>query len=238
MPLHIAFDDLTYLLQRCEVTTVRATREEPEYEKGSVVPSGPWMPITEADGLSLAAPACTPAATLVEIVRPPAPRTGALEHLATPLGDENTQYLGQSLARPNMMTTTQNYQDGKLIGLHVDNWDKLSHGQKPHGRRRLALNLGPGARYLIVGALDAQAVGRAVHPDDFALRHPSTDDYREHVAAGHPVSVYRIRLAPGEGYMAPTEYLLHDGSTEGEDRPSAAAFWPGRWTSKILPSLI
>lgn len=238
MPLHIAFNDLDALRERCETATVRTTKQDPAYEEGAVVPSGPWRPLTEADGLSLAVRAWTPAATLVEIVRPPAPREEGLEHLARPLGDDDAQYLGQALSTPNLITTTENHQDGRLIGLHLDNWDKLTYARKPRGRRRLALNLGPGTRYLIVGALDAQAVCRAVHPGDYAYRHPSTDDYRQHVAAGHPIRVHRIRLAPAEGYIAPTEHLLHDGSTEGQDHPSAAAFWLGRWASGTLSSLI
>ncbi|MEV6394094.1 hypothetical protein AB0M39_04815 [Streptomyces sp. NPDC051907] len=173
----------------------------------------------------------------MEIVRPPALREEDPERLARPLGND-AQYLGQALSKPNMITTTENYQDGRLIGLHLDNWDKLIYGQKPRGRRRLALNLGPGTRYLVVGTLDAQAVCRAVHPEDYMYRYPSTEDYRKHVASGHPIRVYRIRLAPGEGYIAPTEYLLHDGSTEGQEHPSAAAFWLGHWSPGTLPSLI
>jgi hypothetical protein len=87
-----------------------------------------------------------------------------------------------------------------------------------------------------LGTLDAQAVCRAVHPNDYARRHPHTDDYRTY-AAGHTIHVIRVRLAPGEGYIAPTEYLLHDGSTEDQEA-SAVAFWLGRWRSGILPSLI
>lgn len=238
MPLHIAFNDLGALRERCETTTVRTVEQDPAYEEGSVVPSGLWHPLTEADGLSLAAPARTPATRLVEIVRPPAPSEEGLKHLTRSLGDDEAQYLGQALSRPNMITTTENYRDGRLIGMHLDNWDKLIYARKPHGRRRLALNLGPGTRYLIVGTLDAQAVCRAVHPGDYAYCYPSTDDCRQHVAAGHPIHVHRIRLAPGEGYIAPTEYLLHDGSTEGQDQPSAAAFWLGHWAAGTLPSLI
>ncbi|MFJ3877432.1 hypothetical protein ACIPW5_08250 [Streptomyces sp. NPDC090077] len=50
---------------------------------------------------------------------------------------------------------------------------------------------------------------------------------------GDPDAVYL-----GQGYLAPTEYLLHDGSTEGEDDPSAAAFWLGHWPSGALPSIV
>ncbi|GAA2250183.1 hypothetical protein GCM10010232_42560 [Streptomyces amakusaensis] len=238
MPLHLAFNDLDALRERCETATVRTAKQDPAYEEGSVVPSGLWQPLTEADGLSLAVRSGTSAAMLVEIVRPPAPSKGDLEHLARPLGDDEAQYLGQALSKPHSVTTTENYQDGRLIGLHLDNWDKLIYKQKPRGRRRLALNLGPGTRYMLVGTLDAQAVCRAVHPEDYTHRYPSTDDYRKHVAAGQPVRVHRIRLAPGEGYIAPTEYLLHDGSTEGQDHPSAAAFWLGRWAAGTLPSLV
>ncbi|MFJ5834492.1 hypothetical protein [Streptomyces sp. NPDC093089] len=186
----------------------------------------------------LTAPAGAGAGMLVEIVRPPVPTGRGLGELAKPLGDDHAEYIGQALAKPGMRTTTDNYRDGRLIGLHLDNWDKLPYGRKATGRRRLALNLGPGDRFIILGSLDAEAVCRVVHPDSYERRHPHTDDYRAYVAAGHPLRCVRIRLAPGEGYVAPTEYLLHDGSTEGQDKTSAMAFWLGHWRRGILPSLV
>lgn len=238
MPLHLAFNDFDALRERCDMAAVRTTRGEPEYEEGAVIPSGMWQPLTESAALTVTAPRWAPHSTLVEIIRPTSFDGHDLEHFPQPMGDESAQYLGQALAKPGMRTTTDNHQEGRLIGLHLDNWDKLIFGRKPRGRRRLALNLGPGTRYIILGSLDAQAVCRAVHPKDFAYRYPHTDDYRTHVAAGHPIRVYRIRLAPGEGYIAPTEYLLHDGSTEDQAEPSAMAFWLGRWPSAKLPSLV
>ncbi|MFD9621860.1 hypothetical protein ACFWB2_31930 [Streptomyces virginiae] len=237
MPLHLAFTDLDALRARCETADVRAAKGEPGYEDGAVIPSGMWQPLTEDTARNLAAPPWTPPSTLVEIVLPPTP-VEPLDTLAAHMGDPGAQYLGQALAKPNMVTTTDNYQDGRLIGLHLDNWDKLNYGQKTTGRRRLALNLGPGTRYILLGALDAQAVCRAVHPRDYTRRCPSTDDYRVHTAAGHPIRIIRVRLDPGEGYIAPTEYLLHDGSTEGQDQPSAMAFWLGHWSRGALPALV
>ncbi|OII65510.1 hypothetical protein BJP40_00995 [Streptomyces sp. CC53] len=238
MPLHIAFHNLDALRERCDIATVStASDTEAAYEPGAVIPSGPWRPLPDTAGHAFTPPPETPANTLVEIVRPPVPAHDRLDDLARPLGDDQAQYIGQALAKPDMLTTTDNYQDGRLIGLHLDNWDKLAYEQKPLGRRRLALNLGPGTRYIILGALDAQAVCHAVHPNDYTSRYPHTDDYRTHVAAGHPIQVIRIRLSPGEGYIAPTEYLLHDGSTEGQDS-SAVAFWLGRWPRAALTTLI
>ncbi|MCP9944938.1 hypothetical protein LUX12_09370 [Streptomyces somaliensis] len=238
MPLRIAVNDSAALRARCDMAEARAAMDEPEFEDGAVIPGGLWQPLTKEAERGLIARAGTPSSTLVEIVRPPLPTGDNLNRLAAPMGDEDARYLGQALAEPGMLTTTDNYRDGRLIGLHLDNWDKLPYGRKPFGRRRLALNLGPGTRYIILGDLDAQAVCRTVHPQDFADRHPHTDDYRTYVAAGHPVRCFRVRLDPGEGYIAPTEYLLHDGSTEGADKPSAVAFWLGRWPPGTLPSLV
>lgn len=174
----------------------------------------------------------------MEVVTPPDTAITPLEDLAARLGDPDAVYLGQAPSRPRMLTTTDNHTDGRRIGLHLDNWDKLSYSAKHTGRRRLCLNLGPGVRYLVVCELDAQTLCRAVHPDDFSNRYPHTDDLRRYVADGQSLRCLRIRLDPGDGYIAPTEYLPHDGSTQGQSEPSTAAFWLGHWPRNSLPSLI
>ncbi|WEB38780.1 hypothetical protein MOV08_05315 [Streptomyces yunnanensis] len=239
MPLHIVYDDETALRSRCEIATVRTARpDEVTYETGAVVPSGTWRSLTQAEIKSITAPRQTLDSTVVEIVQPPFQDGLPLEQLAQPLGDADAEYLGQALAEPGMATTTNNYQDGRLIGLHLDNWDKLRFADKHTGRRRLCLNLGPGTRYIILGDIDAQATCRAIYPTAYAHRYPHTDDYRAYVASGRSFRIVRIRLAPGEGYLAPTEYLPHDGSTDGAPLPSAAAFWLGRWPRRVLPTLV
>jgi hypothetical protein len=55
-----------------------------------------------------------------------------------------------------------------------------------------------------------------------------TDDIRRYAAEGHPLRCVGIRLAPGDGYIAPTELLPHDGSTASSDSPSVVGFWLGR----------
>ncbi|MFD7015853.1 hypothetical protein [Streptomyces sp. NPDC059928] len=239
MPLNIAYGDSAALRARCEVAGVRTTRpNESAYEVGAVVPCGLWRPMAEADAKAVTAAYRPLDSTLVEIVRPPFRRGNSLEDLTRPLGDSVAVYLGQALAKPDMATTTDNYQDGRLLGLHLDNWDKLKYADKHTGRRRLCLNLGPGIRYIILGAVDAQTVCRSVHHNDYPRRYPHTEDFRAYVASGRPIPIFRIRLDPGDGYLAPTEYLLHDGSTEDQPLPSAAAFWLGHWPRGILPSLI
>ncbi|WP_159037021.1 hypothetical protein [Streptomyces specialis] len=171
-----------------------------------------------------------PVGTLTELVAlPDAPAPAALAGLPESLGDSHAQYLGHAQSPPGALTTTLNRATGRRIGLHIDNWDKLPCSTRHQARRRLCYNLGPGARYLILGDADIRTIARA--------RHPHTDDLRAY-AADHPLRCVRIRLDPGEGYLAPTELHPHDGSTQHQDQPSTVAFWLGHWPRGILRSLV
>ncbi|MEV7770168.1 hypothetical protein [Kitasatospora sp. NPDC086791] len=218
MSLHIAAP-AEALRRRCEATTVRTTSGECGYEDGAVVPSGPWQPLSDALFRRVMAP--TTADTLIELVE----ATAIEPHV---LNAPHVTRLGCADSPGLALTTTVNYPDSTRIGLHLDNWDKLNYRDKASGRRRLCVNLGPGTRYLLVCDIDIQAICRAVRPD-YATCYPHTDDLRAYAAATLPMTCLRIRLAPGDGYVAPTEFLPHDGSTEDCAAPSSAAFWLGRW---------
>ncbi|WP_329423316.1 hypothetical protein [Streptomyces sp. NBC_01268] len=127
MPLHVAVEDFRALRARCEHSTIRNAKGGTRYEDGAVVPVGAWRPITEAQARALAAPPGTSPDVTVEIVRPPGLEQPGfeLDTLTAGLGDEDAHYLGQALAAPGMPTTTVNPNGGRLLGLHLDNWDKL-----------------------------------------------------------------------------------------------------------------
>jgi hypothetical protein len=110
------------------------------------------------------------------------------------------------------------------IGLHIDNFDRMSWATRHRSRRRLCLNFGPGTRYLVFANVDVYDICRfqGCAPPD---AHPHTGDVRRYVAAEGPVLCLRVRLSPGQGYIAPTELLPHDGSTMNDPLPSVAAFW-------------
>jgi hypothetical protein len=82
---------------------------------------------------------------------------------------------------------------------------------------------------------DIEQISRAMGA---TIRHPHTNDVRRYVREGHPLRCIRIRLDPGEGYIAPTEFIPHDGSTWGIHAPSRVAFWLGRWPTGTLRTLI
>lgn len=238
MNLTIAHTDPAALIARCETTGVRTAGCEPEYEPGAILPAGPWQPLPTELAAHLKPSADTADSTLVELVRlPDGAAPISLAALTDPLGDPAAVHLGRATGPAEAVTTTPNYQDGRRIGLHVDNWDRLSYQMKHTGRRRLCFNLGPGTRYLLLSDLDIRTICRALYQEP-ANRYPHTDDLRAYVADRQPLRVLRIRLDPGDGYIAPTELLPHDGSTEGQSQPSTAAFWLGHWPRGVLTSLV
>ncbi|MBV9025594.1 MAG: hypothetical protein JO362_17785 [Streptomycetaceae bacterium] len=229
----LAFDDIR---DRCDIAPARLIESEPGYDDGAVVPSGDWVPLTPDEAEQYRADDSTPNSVRIELVRRPLPKldpddlAGRLDTAARldPLdGRWPTALLGCAASLANWVTTTENSATGRRIGLHVDNFDRLPYPRRHQGRRRLCLNLGPGPRYLLIGDHDVQQTCRTLHAH-LERHYPHTEDIRRYVAAGHPLRCLRIRLEPGDGYIAPTELLPHDGSTTGIDQPSVAAFWLGR----------
>lgn len=232
----LLLDTFDAIRGRCDIAPVRLTGSEPGYDGGAVVPDDDWKSLSADDAERHRADDSTPDSARIELVHRPLPAldpddlAGRLEtaaRLDPPNGCWPNKLLGCAASPGNWATTTEDSGTGRRIGLHVDNFDRLSYPRRHQGRRRLCLNLGPGPRYLLVGDHDIQQICRTLHaaPD---RRYPHTEDIRRYVAAGHPLRCLRIRLEPGDGYIAPTEFLPHDGSTAGIDQPSVAAFWLGR----------
>jgi hypothetical protein len=236
--VRIAHTDPGLLGERCWVTTLRPAGADEPYETGAVVPEDRWEPLPSHFATALQPSDATDHRSLVELVAlPPGAPPTSFAGLADALDDPHARYLGHHTSPPGLPTTTPNPANGCLIGIHVDNHDRLPFGMRHLGRRRLCFNLGPAPRYLLLGDRDIRTISRTVR-SDHRLRHPHTDDLRTYVAEERPINVLRIRLEPGEGYIAPTELLPHDGSTQDSAQPSTAAFWLGDWQVRALPWLV
>lgn len=237
MAVSSVFGQCESLRERCEIGSVQLSHGEADYDEGAILPAGDWRPLNVGEAQQFEAEPGTPDGALIELVRQPLPvmRPEEAPDIRTtaaalyPFADRwPADFLGCVTDPGDERTTTEDPATGRRLGLHVDNWDRLPYGARGDGRRRLCLNLGPGVRYFLLGDRDIEEIYQCVHPDP-AHHYPHTDDVRRYVTQGRPLQCLRIRLDPGDGYLAPTELLPHDGSTRGGEQPSTAAFWPGRW---------
>jgi hypothetical protein len=106
--------------------------------------------------------------------------------------------------------------DGRLTGLHVDNWYRRALEERAFSPNRISINLGARDRHLLyvnlplrtIAELVAEARGGA-HVDDVAFTLP-----REFTRLFPGYPVVKLAIAPGEAYIAPTENIIHDGYAE------------------------
>jgi hypothetical protein len=147
------------------------------------------------------------------------------------------QFLTIDKARANRLTTTKEG-EGNYYGLHLDNWGGLVRTVRHYSQRRIGFNLGPGRRHLVVASPDALEIADQLGiPDDqpvrtaTALRPYASDPYNR-----AKMRCLWFPLEPGDGYIAPTEIMVHDGSTWGAKRHSRIAFWLGHWPVGLFGS--
>jgi len=107
--------------------------------------------------------------------------------------------------------------------LHFDSWDRLGPLDRGRATNRLCVNIGRGSRqFLFVPKPAAEAVRELalrridVLSDEQALRDSTgrLDLARRYLEVFPDTPVLRLRVLPGEAYIAPTENLIHDGSSD------------------------
>lgn len=134
------------------------------------------------------------------------------EPLAGPL--HQPRDLGVRSSAPKWATVTLDA-GGERNGLHIDSW----YGAGPDARalrpNRICINLGPGTRHFL-----------------FCPSVEKSSDIRDggvNPASGGVQNVFSLEVAPNEAYIAPTEQILHDGSTLHSDRGSLSYTILGDW---------
>jgi len=119
---------------------------------------------------------------------------------------------------PGLPTVTMDGGSGRLIGLHVDNWFNTPLAARNEAPNRVALNLGSQDRYLLFVNLPLLRIWELVHDVPRAgraeprLKADLLDRFWQRFPSYPAV---RLRIGPGESYVAPTENIAHDGSTLG-----------------------
>lgn len=125
---------------------------------------------------------------------------------------------------PRQLTVTRDFvqRRPRRVGLHHDRWTTEA-GAALDAPNRIALNLGPGTRWLLY-------VPHSVAQLRTASGLPADEHGREVLGAfADQVPVLRVAVPPNHAYVAPTEAVFHDGSTLGSDRPALKQHLLGRF---------
>lgn len=117
--------------------------------------------------------------------------------------------LGIQIEPGNEYTTTK--QSDEYVGLHIDSWDRQPVSERKNSRNRICFNIGKGSRYLYFINIPVTDLCSEFPEDN--IDHIVTD----FLMSNPDYPVLRIQIKPFEGYIAPTEYIIHDGSTAGSN---------------------
>jgi hypothetical protein len=207
------------------------------YEEGARLPSEPWRRPTAEEAQSLiAAETPTSMASSVAIFQLPCEFSGLQEamrrgdkeslevSLLQPLRTicelgEPLHCIGPSKNPANLKTVTFNHDIGRYNGLHVDNWDHLHLELRHLSTNRICINIGQEDRYFLFLPVSLMGMANALS-EEIGAQWEVPERYtligRQFMERFSDVPVVRCRLGPGEAYIAPTENLVHDGSSVGQ----------------------
>jgi hypothetical protein len=216
-------------LDRCETGTLHLATRSPGYDTEAVLPGNGWSPLTPEQADALRPRPEAPAGALVELITltnvpPPDTDPRALADYTPGPRATDCEFLACTDSPAGQLTTTIDHTTSNHLGIHLDNFDQQPTTTRERSRRRLAVNLGPGDRYLILATATIQDIAERLDPRP---RYPHTDDVRRFLRDTGRLECIRIRMASGQGYIAPTELIPHDGSTHGATAPSRILFWLG-----------
>jgi uncharacterized protein len=116
---------------------------------------------------------------------------------------------------PGLPTATINGSTQQLVGLHADDWYGLTLDIPDRSPCRFCVNLGSEDRYLLFSPVPVERMKASLEaianlPEDRATGTPLV---REFLAMFPEIPILRLRVRPGEAYVAPTERIAHDVST-------------------------
>lgn len=145
-------------------------------------------------------------------------------------GLRDVVFSGVTSHRQDLATVTVDTKTSQRIGLHIDSWDRLPNSRRHLATNRVCINLGPEPRHFLFLGVTVQGMRSRLALAGIPLAAPddskSVLDAFFHRYPDEPV--WRLTLRKGEGYIAPTENVVHDASTVGSSDPVYCATWRGR----------
>ena len=116
-----------------------------------------------------------------------------------------------------LSTVTVDRRRGVRLGLHVDNWERTELGNSDFVPNRISINIGRSHRYLLFLDLTLNEIAEILKSRYGCNPKTKSDLTREFLERHPDYPIIRVRVNPGEAYIAPTENIIHDGSSADAD---------------------
>jgi hypothetical protein len=123
--------------------------------------------------------------------------------------------------KANLYTVTYNNMQENFIGLHIDSWEGREFENRGKVRNRLCINFSKESRYFFFVNLPIEKIKAIVEKQQsHYTNRVNVYDYIYAFLASNPnYPICRLEIKPLEAYIAPTENIIHDGSTMGNKHP-------------------
>lgn len=116
---------------------------------------------------------------------------------------------------PGLLTVTVQPGSNTLIGLHLDDWYSFPLERRHLAPNRICLNLGCEDRFFLFVNLPIAQMREVVKRSGMSAESGGTRIARTFMSLCPSYPVVRVRIRPGEAYIAPTENVMHDASSIG-----------------------
>jgi len=144
----------------------------------------------------------------------------------------NVELLCFSYERPNLETIAYSQTTNEYFGLHFDSSVGNKIFERKNNPNRLSINIGSEPRYLIFTDIDMKQMYDMLLEKDSAFKEEKEKLNDSALAykffetfPNYPV--YRFMQKPYEAYIAPTDNVIHDGSTLGKKKPDMTIVFTG-----------
>lgn len=156
-----------------------------------------------------------------------------LEYIAplSEAADKHFEGIGISINLPGLITSTVDYERNCYIGLHLDSWYESSLKERHLSQNRICINLGHEDRFLLLVNLSLQTMFDILETDKSNDPKTLIFNFMQYFP-NYPV--IRLKIAPNEAYIAPTENIIHDGSTLGQMYFDTCLTIRGKFKSSFL----
>ena len=135
-----------------------------------------------------------------------------------------------SYENPKIETIAYSISDEQYLGLHIDNGQGKSLLKREDNPNRLSINLSSEPRYLLFVDKTIQGLINLIHlkNPNFDIIGLQEDKLVYTFFSLYPdFPIYRIKLYPYEAYIAPTDFIIHDGSTIDKTNPDITMVFLG-----------